>query len=258
MRTTKATWTMSMLAVVAVAAVFPACDGGSEDEILGAVGESCANTADCESKLECINQVCQQAGANCPGDSDCSGVECGPDPVCGESCGSCDSDEICQAGQCVESGSEDTYSPDVDPWTDPSSGLTWQVEPTGGTMNWSDAKAHCAGLSLGGGGWHLPTISELRTLIRGCPASITGGACGVTDACLDSSCMDDGGCFGCSHNGGPADGCYWPDEMQGPCTVYWSSSPVESHDGMAWPVGFDYGSIHGFCVPSATPVRCVR
>jgi len=42
-------------------------------------------------------------------------------------------------------------------------------------MNWDDAKSYCENLTLTGGGWHLPTISELHNLIRDCPASEIGG-----------------------------------------------------------------------------------
>ena len=154
---------------------------------------------------------------------------------------------------------EDTYSPPGGTWKDPSSDLTWQVTPTGGTMNWSEAKAHCQGLSLDGGGWHLPTIGELRTLIRGCPGTVTGGACGVTDECLDSSCNDEGGCTDCSYDSGPAGGCYWPDEMQGTCGWYWSWSPVEDPDDGAWNVVFGYGVVTYYSdVNSVSHVRCVR
>ena len=152
-------------------------------------------------------------------------------------------------------------------WTFPKSGLTWQVTPTGGAMNWSNARKHCAGLSLDGVGWRLPTIGELRTLLRGCPGSATGGACKVSDSCLASSCWDKGGCGSCSKKNGPADGCYWPDEMQGPCDWYWSSSPVEDGDGFAWYVSFYYGYFYYVAVDyvyrhggaySAIRVRCVR
>jgi hypothetical protein len=130
---------------------------------------------------------------------------------------------------------------------------------TGGPMYGADAKAHCAGLSLDGSGWHLPTISELRTLIRGCPGTVTGGACGVTDECLDLSCIDEGGCTDCSSGNGPADGCYWPDEIQGTCSWYRSSSPVEDADGNAWHVSFDYGYVVSNVVYGAAGhVRCVR
>lgn len=156
------------------------------------------------------------------------------------------------------SAPEDTYSAPEDTWKDPISGLTWQVKPTGGGMDWSDAKAHCSGLLLAGGGWHLPTISELRALIRGCPEISTGGECGVTDGCLNSSCADGGGCLGCPSNKGPADGCYWPDEIQGTCYGYWSSSAVADITNNAWIVRFREVDIDDNGVNNTTYVRCVR
>ena len=153
---------------------------------------------------------------------------------------------------------EDTYSPPEETWKDPTSGLTWQVTPTGGTMNWSDAKSHCGGLSLAGGGGHLPTIGELRTLIRDCPATEDGGTCNIEEGnCLAWSCRDDS-CSGCSFDEGPVDGCYWADNMQGTCSLYWSSSPVEDDGSGVWGVGFDVGSVHNFDVASGSHVRCVR
>ena len=150
--------------------------------------------------------------------------------------------------------------PDEDTWKDPTSGLTWQVTPTGGTMNSSDAKSHCAGLSLDGGGWRLPTIGELRTLIRGCPATEDGGSCNVEEGdCLAWSCRDDS-CGGCSYKDGPGEGgMYWPDEVEGDCCWYWSSSPVEDVADGAWLVGFSGGLVGIRDVDyGGTHVRCVR
>jgi hypothetical protein len=109
----------------------------------------------------------------------------------------------------VEPDAAGVQDPDKGTWTDPASGLTWQDSPTGGKMTWSNAKAHCAGLSLDGGGWHLPTIRELRTLVR--------------------------------DNDGPDVGCFWPDQMQGPCRWYWSSSPGLDASAGVWGVNFRSG-----------------
>ena len=131
-------------------------------------------------------------------------------------------------------------------WKDPTSGLTWQVSPTGGSMNWQAAKSHCAGLSLGGqSDWRLPTITELRSLIRGCPATQKGGSCGVTDSCLSyKSCYNSSACGGCSYKGGPGPGgAYWPPELTGEVDWYWSSSAVADHDNGAWGVYFYYGYV---------------
>ena len=236
-------------------------------------GGGCTDDEQCKGELaECVDGKCECVpdceGKNC-GDDGCAGncgkcgdgLECGNDQAClapcagkecgddgyGGLCGICETGSLCQDGMC-----QHIY------WIDPVSGLTWQGTPTGGNMNWSDAKSHCAGLSLDGGGWYLPTIGELRSLMRGCPGTVTGGACDVTDACLDSSCNDEGGCTDCSHNDGPADGCYWPDEMQGTCSWYWSSSPVEDYDSLAWYVGFDYGNVYYTSDFLGKLVRCVR
>ena len=187
-------------------------------------------------------------------------VACGDDKVLsgeGESCtktADCVSGLKCVSMTCQQTGS----SAPVETWFDPTSGLTWQVSPTGGAMNWSDAKAHCAGLSLDGGYWHLPTIGELRTLIRGCPATEDGGSCNVEEGdCLALSCRGDS-CSGCSGNGDG--GMYWPDEMQGDCCWYWSSSPVEANEVYAWSVGFYSGGVvdYGVVNDDIKFVRCVR
>lgn len=51
--------------------------------------------------------------------------------------------------------------------TDNNTGLIWQQNEDDVQTYWSDAKAHCAGLSLGGKlGWRLPTKFELVTLVN--------------------------------------------------------------------------------------------
>ena len=195
------------------------------NEALSGAGESCTKTADCEAPLKCVNLVCN---ASYSGSQD------------------------------IRISEDIDSSATGDTWTDPISGLTWQVTPTGGTMEWSDAKAHCAGLSLDGGGWRLPNIGELRSLIRGCPATQDGGSCRVEEGdCLSWSCWGDS-CDGCSGWDGPADGCYWPDEMQGTCSWYWSSSPVGDTPDFRWRVDFNDGDVNSGGVTNGRRVRCVR
>ena len=145
---------------------------------------------------------------------------------------------------------------------DPTTRLCWQNPPPDREYNWREAVAYCRTLSRGGhgpGSWHLPTISELRSLIRGCPATETGGACGVTDACRGSGCWSLG-CDGCSSRSGPGTGgAYWPAGFSGPVDCFWSSS--SSYPGglsLAWGVYFDDGDVN-FVDQSVSPsVRCVR
>lgn len=108
---------------------------------------------------------------------------------------------------------------------------------------WDEAKSYCQNLNWGGySDWRLPTISELRSLIRGCSDTETGGSCGVTDTCLHSLCWDPS-CDGCSYYGGPAHGKYSPSQLKGKYVGNWSSSTVEDHDDTAWWVEFDKGSV---------------
>jgi len=151
-------------------------------------------------------------------------------------------------------------------WVDPTTGYEWQVAPSdnnGYGFTWQEAIDYCKGLDLGGHqDWHLPTISELRTLIRGCPATQTGGSCGVTDDCLEPSCRDDS-CYDCEANKGPGpDGVYGPSQLNwlqpDYWNLYWSSSSVASHYYNAWYVYFDYGLLDYYDQVHYNDARCVR
>lgn len=148
-----------------------------------------------------------------------------------------------------------------DVWTDSTTGLMWQNgEDCCERHEWEEAIAYCENLSLGGfDNWRLPTISELRSLIRGCDATATGGSCGVTDSCLDSSCWNHD-CSGCEDAEGPADGCYWPSEIKSDCTYYyfWSSSAVEDLDDTVWDIHFSNGHLSLNMDYFDYNVRCVR
>jgi hypothetical protein len=128
-----------------------------------------------------------------------------------------------------------------DTFTDSASGLTW---PTGnpGPLSWADAQAYCAGLTLGGHrDWRLPTIAELRTLVRGCPTQEPAGGCGVADACLADTCQQT--CFPCPSAQGPTDGCYGPPELADPCGSYWSANLMAGANDAWWDLDFEDGFI---------------
>jgi Protein of unknown function (DUF1566) len=170
---------------------------------------------------------------------------------CYDECSSCDDFEGCLGGEGCGDG-DGTAS-------DSSSGLTWQVTPSGDDLTWDEAKTYCQNLPLEGGGWHLPTISELRSLIRGCDATETGGSCGVTEDCLYRSCRNSN-CGGCLVGDVR---CYWPPELNGSCYWYWSSSAIADVDDNAWFVNFmsidSYGAYVAYGpISDDIAVRCVR
>ena len=154
-----------------------------------------------------------------------------------------------------------------DVWTDPDTGLMWQngsgVLAT--TYHWQGAKDYCDNLSWGGhSDWRLPDINELRSLIRGCSGTVTGGACAVTDSCLNFTGCWDQPCTGCTQFAGPGTGgAYWPTNIIGDIGWYWSSSeqadsPVDHP--FAWSIIFDDGGISqgdGIDIDNSM-ARCVR
>ena len=59
--------------------------------------------------------------------------------------------------------------------------LTW-YDRSPNAMTWNDAKQYCENLPEDDlNAWRLPTIDELRTLIKNCPKTETGGECKVSD-----------------------------------------------------------------------------
>lgn len=141
-------------------------------------------------------------------------------------------------------------------WIDTTSGLMWQnVVPSGQAddcgIAWQEAVDYCNDLVLDNyDDWRLPSISELRSRIRGCPATMTGGLCGVTDNCTDaSSCTNGMACEGCVTYQGPdtdstGAGTYEPAGIPDIYGGFWSSTTETYNYGLdAWNVDFQDGSV---------------
>jgi len=126
-------------------------------------------------------------------------------------------------------------------------------------MTWADAVRYCQDLTLDGrDDWRLPSIGELRSLVRGCPATETGGSCNVQDdGCLAWDCRDPS--CGCSGEDVPAWGCYWPEEVLGACLWYWSASSRTDNHNHAWIVSFPGAGVNRAAKAGGDGlVRCVR
>ena len=133
--------------------------------------------------------------------------------------------------------------------------LYWSKRSSG-EMNWSSAKEYCENLSEGGySDWRLPTISELRTTIKNCSGSQSGGSCKVSDSCLSSSdCLSDSCyCEKKENNGG-----YYSRLGDDDYVTLLSSSTDSDHTDHAWFVDFRNGLVLSYDKSNSYGVRCVR
>ena len=164
---------------------------------------------------------------------------------------------LCAAGGLLLQGALGRADP-AGVWPDASTGRTWQDPPAAGAHRWPQARAYCESLQLAGhADWRLPTIDELRSLIRGCPATVAGGGCPARHDCKGADCFDDA-CLGCAMNQGPAQGCYWDEALGGSCDWYWSASSYPGRAGFAWFVDYPYGFVLMLSHDYEMSVRCVR
>ncbi|NLH49315.1 MAG: DUF1566 domain-containing protein [Myxococcales bacterium] len=153
---------------------------------------------------------------------------------------------------------DDNDDDDQETWTDPTTGLNWLVNPSASPLDWAGAASYCDAQTVNGGGWRLPTVSELRTLIRGCASTITDGTCGVTDECTELDCYDDT-CYACGEGEGPTEGCYGPAELPAECGWYWSATEMAgSTSDLVWGVDFNEGDLAFDSMYSTRMTRCVQ
>ncbi|MCZ7582216.1 MAG: DUF1566 domain-containing protein [Deltaproteobacteria bacterium] len=140
-------------------------------------------------------------------------------------------------------------------WTDPETGYDWYLPTSKAYMYWSDAVAYCTALVLDGGSWHLPTISEYRTLIRNCPGTETGGTCTVTDGCASDAGCRNADCFGCEAF--PTDCNFDPPDFS-ICDVMYSSTETTDLENTVWILDFRYATVDTMYKTVGAGVACVR
>jgi hypothetical protein len=214
-------------------------------------GTTCSGGTDCNDGAPAINPGALPVACS-DLDNDCNGH---PD---NDADGDTHVDIRCTGGDDCNDSDASVWS---GAWYDTTTGYLWENPPSDTARNWDDAVAYCDGLTVCGnpsGAWHLPTISESRSFIRGCVGTVTGGACGVTDTCLGSVCYSSS-CYSCSSLGGPgAGGCYWAPGVSGRCSGYWSSSSYAGGASNAWVVSFYSGYVDNYGKTNTGFVRCVR
>ncbi len=143
-------------------------------------------------------------------------------------------------------------------WLDDSTGLTWQVASVC-CMKKRLAGDYCEDLSWAGfTDWRLPTIDELRSLVRGCEATDVEGECGIHDDCDLTTCWTDE-CVGCEAGDGPNAGCYGEPNLPGVCERFWSSTTVGDGVNAAYGLFFDIGYVaRSLYIQEKHSVHCVR
>lgn len=118
-------------------------------------------------------------------------------------------------------------------------------------MNLTEAQGYCRRLNESGiSGWRLPTIDELRTIIRSCPGSQSGGACKVSEnkGCLAPNCISSA-CKCGSNNMGKY-------SVFGDKEYLWSSS--EKSSDRVYTVDFSHAEINHQYIGNSYYVRCVK
>jgi len=153
-------------------------------------------------------------------------------------------------GCTCDDNEEDNNDEPQEVWVDPKTGFMWQIRKYYySSHSQYDCEKYCDKLKWGNyHDWRMPSISELRSLIRGCPYTETGGECGVTDDCLsEEDCWSDICSSACESGGGPGeDGAYMPMVFGSNAGHCMSSSDVEDdiNSGDYWVIGFSLGLIY--------------
>lgn len=137
-------------------------------------------------------------------------------------------------------------------------------------LTYTKAEDFCSSLDWAGyTDWRLPTIDELRTVVKGYKDIEPGGRCRVGEGCLLKVCLYQGqksqDDYPCSNKeetellqGPGPDGCFFDDVWREYCGPYWSSTAIEGASGSIFALDFSDPSIYAENNIASAFARCVR
>ncbi len=141
---------------------------------------------------------------------------------------------------------------DITPCKDSSSGYIWSKKSSNVTL--SKAESNCQSLTEGGlSGWRLPTIGELRTLIKNCASTQQYGSCLISDDCLANTDECTAGCSSCASD---SSGKY---SKLGDTETLWSSSGLADNFYFVWTINFHSANFsYASNVSDKYAARCIK
>lgn len=130
------------------------------------------------------------------------------------------------------SAPKERYAVGAETARDTRTGLVWQRGYAVSSATWVSALDHCQKLFLDGGGWRLPTLKELQTLVD-----------------------EDGGSIALDLTAFPSNPAPSASNLE---VAFWSSSPFAGDASKAWTLRFKKGEAATASAVSQAWVRCVR
>ena len=249
--------------------------GRKQGELYG----ECYPNATCNKGLVCDeeNNICIKDPNGSGNDSDDDAAETDDDsdsdtetPESGEPDNDSDTtDSTDDADTSDTQPDEDADADSDEPCTTIDAKLWWSPK-TAETMDWLSALNYCEkklndSNKCGYSDWKLPTIDELKTLLKWrresqCKVSDTDNCLSFTDCWTCSSCCHDctlGGGGECNYSSYYYDGRY---SKLGDSGSLWSSSVPTEYTHSAWVVNFNAAQVYNKSKSNTTEVyvRCVR
>ena len=179
-----------------------------------------------------------------------------------------------QTGETPESSDADNADPTEEPAdadtsdsTDDSDNSTDDSDPETGLIDladwsassatktdWNGAYNYCSAMTEDGHNWRLPTISELRQLVKNCAGTEYNGPCGVRDGHLKESDFTYNECAKCTNR---YDGSY---SKFGDKDYLWSASELDGDTTKVWVINFKSANIGTLAKTTAEYgyARCMR